>query len=418
LNLELVILKTFFNSEDYLKYSRFLSSRFIEVNHKELWKLYQTVSLWHELYPNRSINSVEEFEVFFYVQYPATTEKEKVVISAILQKIALLHLDSGITKQLLVQLSQRAKAAELSLLSINVADGKEDYGNLIARAKELEELGEEPEEEDSEFVTDNLEDIYEHHYKEGGLKWRLQALNMMLGPLRIGDFGFIFKRPETGGTTLLASEVTFMAQQTDRPIIWFNNEQPGEVVKTRIIQAHFGVTTQELFKNAKLYRERYQEELSGRIKVYDSGSISKRDVDRIAAKYNPALMVFDQIDKIKGPKGDADRYDLELKDIYQWTRELAKKYGPTIGVCQAGGTGEGKKYLTMDDVDSSKTAKQGEADWILGIGKSHQEGMESVRHLHLCKNKLIGGPDTIPELRHGKRDVLIKPEIARYQDIK
>jgi replicative DNA helicase len=236
----------------------------------------------------------------------------------------------------------------------------------------------------------------------------------MLGPLRIGDFGFLFARPESGKTTILASEVSFMANQTVRPIIWFNNEQPGEVVKSRIYQAYFGITAHELFSKRELYQSRYLEELSGRIKVYDSGSIHRRDVERVCTQFNPSLIVFDQIDKLKG--FDNDRYDLEMKEIYQWARELSKKFGPVIGVCQAGGTAEGKKWLTMDDVDSSKTSKQGEADWILGIGKSNQEGMESVRHLHLCKNKLIGGELTIPELRHGKTEVLIKPEIARFED--
>jgi hypothetical protein len=72
----------------------------------------------------------------------------------------------------------------------------------------------------------------------------------------------------------------------------------------------------------------------------------------------------------------------------------------------------------MDDVDSSKTAKQGEADWILGIGKAHQEGLENIRHLHLSKNKLFGDENTNPSLRHGKRDVLLFANIARYGDLK
>ena len=414
MNLELVILKSLFLYEDFMKYGKMLSSRFLETNHKELWKLYQTVVLWHESFPNKNINSVEDLEVFFYVNFPATPKKEKDVFTAIFQKLNSVVTDREILGQLLTQLSQRAKAAELTALSIDVADGKVAYEKLLEAAAGLGDVSQ-VEEDDSEFVTDDLEDIFDHHYREGGFRWRLKALNKMLGPLRIGDFGFIFARPETGKTTILASEITYFATQTEKPIIWFNNEQPGEIVKTRVIQAYFGITTQELFKNAKTYRDKYLQELGGRIKVYDSGSISKRDVDRIAAKYNPALMVFDQIDKLKGFEND--RYDLELKEVYQWVRELAKQYGPTIGVCQAGGSGEGKKYLTMDDVDSSKTAKQGEADWILGIGKSHQEGMESVRHFHLCKNKLIGGEDSIPELRHGKYDVLIKPEIARYVDI-
>ena len=81
-----------------------------------------------------------------------------------------------------------------------------------------------------------------------------------------------------------------------------------------------------------------------------------------------------------------------------------------------GGTGDGKKFLTMNDVDSSHTAKQGEADWMLGIGKTYEHGSEEIRYLHLCKNKLQGDIDTNPDMRHGKWEVLIQPNIARYRD--
>jgi hypothetical protein len=126
------------------------------------------------------------------------------------------------------------------------------------------------------------------------------------------------------------------------------------------------------------------------------------------------LIIFDQIDKIKGFK--VDRYDLELKAIYQWAREIAKKYAPVIGVSQASGEAEGKLWLTMDMVDSSKTSKQGEADFIIGIGKE-QDNTSRSRYLNICKNKLLGDSDTLPDLRHGSAQVLIKPEIARYEDI-
>ena len=70
----------------------------------------------------------------------------------------------------------------------------------------------------------------------------------------------------------------------------------------------------------------------------------------------------------------------------------------------------------MDNVANAKTAKQAEADWILGIGASHSDGFEFVRHLHASKNKLTGDEDSDPALRHGKLDVIIQPEIARYKD--
>ena len=66
--------------------------------------------------------------------------------------------------------------------------------------------------------------------------------------------------------------------------------------------------------------------------------------------------------------------------------------------------------------DSSKTAKQGEADWILGIGKE-QDNTSNMRFLNISKNKLIGDKDTLPDLRHGNNQCMIKPQIARYEEI-
>jgi hypothetical protein len=126
-------------------------------------------------------------------------------------------------------------------------------------------------------------------------------------------------------------------------------------------------------------------------------------------------LIFDQIDKIVG--FDNDREDLKLGSIYQWGRELAKEYCPVIAVCQADGSGEGVRWLTMSNVANAKTAKQAEADWILGIGKVNDPGYDNLRFLHLSKNKLMGDADTIPDQRHGRREVLIEPGIARYKDI-
>ena len=140
-------------------------------------------------------------------------------------------------------------------------------------------------------------------------------------------------------------------------------------------------------------------------------------VEKIVRQYKPSLVIYDQIDKITG--FEADREDLKLGYMYQWARELGKEYGfPSIAVCQADGTGEGVKWLTMSNVANSKTAKQAEADWILGIGKTHDIGYEQLRYLHLSKNKLSGDSDTDPAQRHGRQEVIIRADIARYEDIK
>lgn len=313
------------------------------------------------------------------------------------------------------ELVNRSQAYELALLAIDVHEGRKkldvvlDYYSKFENKEVVEEVT---------FVTDDLDELYEETVHKPGLRWRLKTLNLMLGSLRLGDFGFIFARPETGKTTFLASEVTFMAEQVPQdagPILWFNNEEQGGKVKIRTYQASLGVDLTRLYSNRKAAYEAYMKKTRGKIKIFDSASISKRQIETICKQYKPSLIIFDQIDKIKG--FDNDREDLRLGSIYIWARELAKTYCPVIGVCQADVSGENKKWLNMDNVANAKTSKQAEADWILGIGTVHQDGLEFIRYLHTSKNKLSGDEDSDPTLRHGKCEVIIKPEIARYGDL-
>jgi hypothetical protein len=53
---------------------------------------------------------------------------------------------------------------------------------------------------------------------------------------------------------------------------------------------------------------------------------------------------------------------------------------------------------------------------MIGLGKTNTDGEEYMRFLSICKNKLSGDVDTLPDLRHGKMPIIIKPEEARYAD--
>jgi replicative DNA helicase len=312
---------------------------------------------------------------------------------------------------------QSSTASELALLSLEIAEGKKSFADLeeFYSEKIQQELMSDEGYTASNLVSDDLEELLNATFVGGGVYWPLRVLNRSLGPLRKGDFGFVFARPETGKTTFLSHCVSYFATQTEGCVLWFNNEEQGSKVKLRVFQSFFGVELSDLQRDQEKFSTAYKNKLEGKIKIYDAAHISKNDVEKMCKEWNPSMIIFDQIDKIKGFSND--RHDLELKQVYQWARELSKQYGPVIGVCQAGGTAENKQWLTMDDVDSSKTAKQGEADWILGIGMTHREGMENIRHFNISKNKLLGDEHTDSNMRHAKMDVVFKPEIARYEDI-
>lgn len=336
--------------------------------------------------------------------------------SLLFKRIREADADPSLVESYLGKLRESILAHKVAGIALDVYEGRKPISELQDVLKEIDAPN--PLSEEHKFVTSDLRELYDQHAAKQGLRWRLSSLNLSLGSLRKGDFGFLFARPETGKTTFLASEITHMAGQLseeDGPILWFNNEEQGTKVMRRIYCAALGVTERELFADIDGNRQKYKELINDKILLIDEASISKSFVEKVMEQYKPSLAIFDQGDKITG--FDADRDDLMHGRNYQWQRELAKTYCPIIGVCQADGTGEGVKWLTMKHVANAKTAKQAEADWILGIGRSNDEGMEYIRYLHASKNKLSGDLDSDPAMRHLRTEVIIKPDIARYMDV-
>ena len=378
-------------------------------NNKELNILLLYLNKLHEKH-KRDL-TLEEYSIFVLTNCP---EKDRETLNTILLGVKDVDTTSGVLEDILVDLQNKQKAYEIAVQALEVSEGRKDFSDLlvsVGNLKSTESVSVAPEDM---FVTDDLGVLYEDQVKSQGLRWRLKTLNNMLGSLRKGDFGFIFARPETGKTTFLASEVSHFATQVNRPILWLNNEEVGGKVKIRLYQAMLGVDLPTLYSDIPKHRDRYDELGGCYIKLYDSAAIHRKQVEALCQELQPSLIVFDQIDKIKGFQDD--REDLRLGAIYIWARELAKMYCPVIGVCQADVSGEGKRWLTMDNVANAKTAKQAEADWILGIGKTHNQSEEYLRHLHLSKNKLAGDLDSDPALRHGRESVKILADIARYED--
>ena len=410
------IIKLFCEDKNiFTKYYKYVNLNYIKTNYSNHYKLFVTIDSYYNNYPDKDSINNTELELQYNSNY-LLQEADRKELSALLTRISegvITNRDAVIN--LLSEHRRRGLAGDLAKLALDVEDGAAKADELLEKFKEFDI--EDIEQEEIDFTDMDLGSLLEAQEHDQGLRWRVDWLNKSLGSLRKGNFGFIFARPETGKTTFLASEITHMIRQTEGDILWFNNEESNSIVGPRIHQAFHGATLQELKANRDEYRARYNEVVGNRIKLLGSSltdSSNAKRIEEILKATNPALIIFDQIDKIKGFKGD--RNDLELKAIYQWAREIAKEYAPVIAVSQASGEADGKIWLTMNMVDGSKTAKQGEADWMLGIGKE-QDNTSRLRYFSILKNKLVGDADTLPDLRHGSTQVLIKPEVARYEDI-
>lgn len=347
---------------------------------------------------------------YFYTQYP---DSDRIIYDKLFTTLRETTITPDVGQEIVKQTLARKRALKLSELAFQVGQGlkKQEELDAFLQAAPTEATNN----SDINEVDNDLEQLLSNHVYDTGLRWRLDCLNKSLGSLRRGDFGFIFARPETGKTTFLASEISNFISTSEATIVWLNNEEDGWKVMLRVYCAYFGVTSDVILSNVKKYRDLFKTQVGNRFRLFDSSTIGRSDVERLVSRLNPSLVVYDQIDKIKGFQ--SDREDLRLGAIYQWARELAKGNHAAIGVCQADGQAEGVRYLTMEHVSNAKTAKQAEADFILGIGKTNDPEQAASRFLNISKNKLLGDKDSIPDLRHGRFEVLLEATIARYKDV-
>jgi hypothetical protein len=400
----LYLIKQLFNYANYVKYRHHIK---IDKDQREVYYLFKALDQLMEKF-QKDI-SFEDYALWVQVNLGND-------YVTFLQLIKESNQDDTILEASLNEIQTRSILYELASAALAGSEGKKTVEEVLHIVEQLAQKGKTS--ESVSYVSTSLEELYDDAYKHHGLRWRLDSLNKSLGSLRRGDFGFIFARPESGKTTFLASECSYFAEQleTDSPPgIWFNNEEQHNKVMLRIYQASLGITIGELAKDIKGYEQLYKEKTKDKILIPNLDIIHRKEVEAILRDVRPSFIIFDQLSKIKGFTNDRD--DLRLGATFEWARELAKEYAPVIGVNQADASGEGKKYLNMDNVAGAKTAIQAEADWILGIGKTNDAGFEYIRHFNICKNKLIGDEDTDPSRRHGKIDCLIQADIARYRDL-
>jgi replicative DNA helicase len=407
------IIKLFCEEKDlFTKYYKYVNISFIKSNYINIYKIFNIINLYYNKYNNNNINK-EDLIIYYNSNY-LLKDSERKELETLLDNIFSEDVSN---KELIIELLEehrrRSLAGDVAKIALDVEDGRAAVADLLDLFSKFEH--QEIEVSKSTPVQMALKELYDTQVDTPGLRWRLKFLNQSLGSLRKGDFGFLFARPETGKTTFLASEVSHMATQTEGDILWFCNEEQGNKVGIRTFQAALGVDTQTLWDDIDRHQALYDTKIGNRIKIfYDDDANRASRIEQIIKEHNPALIIFDQLDKVKGFK--AERKDLELAAGYQWAREISKQYAPVIGVSQASGEAEGKLWLSMDMIDGSKTGKAAEADWILGIGKDSDNTSRS-RYFSICKNKLLGDKDTLPDLRHGSGQVLIRPEVARYEDI-
>ena len=414
---DVILLAVFTNHSNLMKYRKYIKDHAVT---KETKVLLEDFEEYFHRYPSNHIDVTAFMAWFSTVRHPSMKEADVDLYRLLLSRVqAEMDTPSAITESVIEHFIELDYANRIKYEAEQVVLGRETdlekvQDILIERDTSKVSLSDE---EEDPFTTTDLQELVDTTVAHGGYEWRLEDMNVILGPLRKGDFVIVAARPETGKTTFVANEVTHMASQLDdeQSVLWVCNEEGGNKIQFRLFQAALGKTKADIMSDIPSAQKGIEKALGkrDRIHVYHDAYINYRDVDRLCEKYNPGIIIFDQLDKIGGFQGD--REDMRLQKAYQWAREKANAYGPVISVSQCDGTAEGVRYINKNQLAGSKTAKQGEADAIIIIGMDNDPLLEYTRYINVPKNKLHGGPRSLESRRHGKAEVEIVPDIARYK---
>lgn len=408
------------NKDNYIRFKPYIQEHVLS---KETALIYNTIESYFNAFPSTTVLDWTAFESYFLLYRNSQIKREAAPIyKAIFEKLKTATSTASLETVVSHYITQDY-AHLIAEKALEVKEGRanlDEVGELVA--KHDKELGRAINPADL-FVTGGVAGVLAEAAAPG-FDWRLNELNISCGPLRKGDFVLVAAFVETGKTTFVASEISHMATQIkdQRPVVWINNEERSDKVLLRIQQAALGLSLKDIQADPVVAQEAYDKMMGmpNRILVLSNDStlchVSK--LTPLLRDINPALIVFDQLDKVgiapMRDENDASR----LGRLYKWARDLSHEYGPVIAVSQTDASSEGDQYIRMNQLRGSKVDKPGEADAIITIGKDSDKSRPNARYLHVPKNKLFGGPMSDEAHRHGYWEVSIEPTIARYEGTK
>jgi len=401
--MEKELIKLLLNKKFYTKNKSKLSKEFFTNGTGDL---YETIQSAHEdSDKDLSISEVSSLHVDVY--NPATTRAKRENFNALVDEIKELELPSeNIANNIIRALYKRRIANKIAVLATEIYNGKDsDFSEI---KKELEVSFDDINKDEYEYVTSDVTSLIDKLKDNTKWKFNLATLKEHVNGVGEGNLAIIFARPESGKTAFwvnLVAGIDGFASQGAK-VCALINEEPAIRTQMRLINAHTGMTFDQIRDNTQITKEKWAE-VKQNIKILDTVDWSLDDVDEFVQKEKPDVLVIDQLDKVN-VKGNFARTDEKLRAVYTGAREIAKRNNCcVIAISQASADGHGKMELSFDMMEGSKTGKAAEADVIIGVGVN---GMteENVRGLYISKNKITGW--------HGQIVCMIQPELSRYYD--
>lgn len=195
----------------------------------------------------------------------------------------------------------------------------------------------------------------------------------------------IYGRPNSGKTAFTINLVAGAAQNGYKVLHVCNEENTRKIIE-RVFCRFVKATPEEVALDLDKYYDIAMDKGYGRVYIRGTETGTLLELRTWVEKYKPDVLVVDQVRNVH-VKGDHTATS-SLETVMKGLRSIAKKHNLlAIGVTQAGDSATGKAFLTMEDIDSSKTGMQGATDLMLGIGQNADMRSMNKIMINVTKSK-------------------------------
>jgi replicative DNA helicase len=363
----------------------------------------------YQLFPDKNSLTTAELKAYIKKKNPS---RDIEYVSAIIDSAMDQKIGKEVSQMLIEAVIERHMATKAMAIASPVVSNQktgdwaiqteavlQEYYDLVGMADRADQL------QDCDM---SFQEAIEFRATDSGIKWPINPLNKAIGGVE-PSLGLVIARPDCGKTSFILNCLAYFAAQlrgTDHQLLYCGNEEGIIGLKARFGVSLLGVESEWAEQNPQAFGQQV-EQRNGSCVRFHSGVRSTRDVETLIKRYNPLVTVADQIAKFKIP-GNTEEGPKALASVYSWFRNASQDFS-TMVMAVAQADVKAGQWVTMDNINGSKTDVPGELDWGIGIGMLDEPGMETTRFFNIFKNKMKYG-------RKGRGQVSFFPEKCRYKD--
>lgn len=385
------VVRAMLNHDMFVRYSRVLFD--LDNLEREFRQVLITIQDYFEKYPDREYLSEDDLKLHFDFLNPSIRDRS--VYNQIFDRIK----ESKVTNEDLLikalhRIVEQHYASKMVTRLVDVINGHGSINIVTELLEEQQNMMTQALDTEADVCNLSLKELLSEA-NQSGLTWDLKFLKETVGNLRPGTLVHVFARPETGKSSFgLFSAVDFAQKiPPERCILYLNNEEPIKWLKLRMYSAAFGVSRSVIEDHVEYSQSKWDTLIGNRVKAIGEVRYINQ-VEQYLKSFRPEACIIDQGPKVQISNRNEVTEVRALQLLYENYRRLAVRYNTVIiTLGQADASADGKMWIGLNNLDSSKVGVPGELDVAIGIGRIFEPGMENRRFFNICKNKLTGIQD-------------------------